>query len=614
MCGIAGVIALDARPLEPGIAVRMRDAIQHRGPDGNGEFDGEGVQLAACRLAIVDLEPRGLMPMASADGRYQIVHNGEIYNRLELRAELQAQGVNLHTTTDTEVILTLYALLGPAMLDRLDGMFAFAIWDSTQRELFAARDRIGEKPFYYAEHGSRFLFGSEPKALFAAGLPKEFNDETWLELISFRSVVGERTAYRHVTNLLPGHWLRANAKGVTTGEWWRFPTSGTAPRKESFAGLLEDSVRRRLIADVPVGTLLSGGLDSSSVTALAAALSKHRLPAFTVRYDGLAMDEGKFASAAAQMAGVEHHEVRVPAAERPQLLIDCARYLDEPINFPATPEILAVSRYARQHVRVLLTGETADELFGGYTRMRLLRYPFLVGVAGRVLAPFKKRLRFGSRWYRAASSAGLSRAEWIASIDSDGNPYRFTDRPLAEWAPYRALVAGAAVRAHREPVRQAMAYERQTHLPSIVAAGDRMTMAAAIEARLPFTDPRLLEFAGLARTRDLFSGPHGKQPIREAMADKLPKMVIERRKQGWSSPYSVYLREMPELRRWLAQVPDHQIVAQSSLGRAATKVIVDGFLDGDSRYTRDSWVIGRIVLWHQVCVENISNPFDGRTR
>jgi asparagine synthase (glutamine-hydrolysing) len=168
------------------------------------------------------------------------------------------------------------------------------------------------------------------------------------------------------------------------------------------------------------------------------------------------------------------------------------------------------------------------------------------------------------------------------------------------------------VRENREPVRQAMAYERLTHLPSIVAAGDRMTMAAAIEARLSFTDPRLLAFAGLARTRDLFSGPHGKQPLREAMAGRLPASVIERRKQGWTSPYRVYLREVPEMRRWLASVPNHPIVAESELGRAAAQGIIDGFLDGNDRHQRDSWVMGRIVLWHQVCLEGIANPFNGR--
>ncbi len=345
---------------------------------------------------------------------------------------------------------------------------------------------------------------------------------------------------------------------------------------------------------------------------MAAALSKQQIPAFTVRYDGLAMDEGEFASAAAKKAGVEHHEVRVPAGERPQLLIDTAWFMDEPINFPASPEILAVSRYARQHVRVLLTGETADELFGGYGRLRLYRYPRLVDLTGRLLAPFEKRLRFGSRWARAVSSTKLSKPEWIAASYADGDPNRFTHGHLAEWAPYRARVAEDAVRDYRDPVRQAMAYERHTHLPSIVATGDRMTMAAAIEGRLSFTDPKLLDFAGLARKRDLFSGPHGKQPLREAMAGRLPQSVIERRKQGWTSPYAVYLRDMPELRQWLAKVPAHEIVAKSELGREGTQQVIDRFLSGDNTATRDSWVIGRIVLWHQVCVEGIRNPFNGK--
>jgi asparagine synthetase B (glutamine-hydrolysing) len=207
----------------------------------------------------------------------------------------------------------------------------------------------------------------------------------------------------------------------------------------------------------------------------------------------------------------------------------------------------------------------------------------------------------------------MSRAEWIAASYTDGDPLRFTNRPVAEWAPYRAQAAEAAIRDYREPVRQAMAYERYTHLPSIVAAGDRMTMAAALEARLSFTDPKILEFAGLARTRDLFSGPHGKQPLREAMADRLPDSVINRRKQGWTSPYALYLREQPEMRRWLSEVPTHEIVAKSELGRDGVQLVIDRFLAGDNRYIRDSWVIGRIVLWHQVCVEGIRYPFNGRS-
>jgi asparagine synthase (glutamine-hydrolysing) len=591
----------------------MRDRIIHRGPDGSGDFEAPGVSLAACRLAIVDLEPRGLMPMASSDGRLHIVHNGEIYNRPELRDELLAQGVALHTTTDTEVLLELYKIHGPAMLDRLDGMFAFAIWDSERRELFAARDRVGEKPFYYAIDRGRLLFASEPKALFAAGVRAEFEDSTWLELMTFRGVSGERTVYRGVKSLLPGHWLRASAADVEMGQWWRFPTSGEAPAKGSFGPLFEASVRRRLIADVPLGTLLSGGLDSSSITAVAAALSPNRVPSFTVRYDGLPLDEGVYASAAAQKAGVDHHELRISPDEMPGLLADATFHLDEPINFPASPDILAVSRFAGKHVRVLLTGETADELLGGYGRLRLYLYPLLVKAAGIALSPLNGRLRFGSRWARAVASTTIDRAEWIAVSYADGDPTRFTRLPLKEWAPYRLQIAQDAVRDHTDPVRQALAYERHTHLPSIVATGDRLTMAAAIEERLPFTDPALLDFAGRATKADLFRGPQGKQPLREAMADRLPQIVLDRRKRGWMSPYRTYLREQPLLREWLKQVPQHDIVGASPLGKEAARQTIDGFLAGEPGKHRDAWMLGRIVLWHQVCVEGNRHPFDRAT-
>jgi asparagine synthase (glutamine-hydrolysing) len=614
MCGIAGVVSLNGGDPARGVAATMRDLLLHRGPDGSGEHDGPGISLAACRLAIVDLEPRGLMPMASADGRRLIAFNGEIYNRPELRAELLAAGVELRTTTDTEVVLELFAREGAQMLDRLDGMFAFAIWDAEARELFAARDRVGEKPFFYAEHDGGLLFASEPKALFAAGLPAAFADETWLELMTFRGVAGERTPYRGVRSLLPGHWLRVREGRIATGEWWRFPSRGARPDPDSFGPLFEASVRRRLVADVPVGTLLSGGLDSSAVTAVAAALSQRRLPAFTVRYDGTPLDEGEHAAAVAERAGVEHHHVRIDPSDRPQLLADATWHLDAPIDFLATADILAVSRYARQHVRVLLTGETSDELFGGYARLRLYRHQRLVELIGRLLAPHIDRLRYGSRWYRIASASRLSREDWIAATYADGNPLRFTDRPLAEWAPYRAQAAAAVVAEHREPVGQALAYERLTHLPAIVATGDRMTMAAGIEARLPFTDPALLELAGLAWPGDLFRGRQGKQPLRAAMAGRLPETVLRRRKQGWSSPFMGYLRDDPRLRAWLRDVPEHETVAHSPMGTAGARRVVEGFLAGDSVRARDVWMLARIVLWHQVCIEGSREPFGAATR
>jgi asparagine synthase (glutamine-hydrolysing) len=607
MCGIAGVVALTGSDPEPGLAGHMRDRILHRGPDGNGEFDAPGVSLAACRLAIVDLDKHGLMPMSSSDGRYRIVHNGEIYNRPDLRNELERAGNQLRTTTDTEVLLQLYAQHGAAMLDRLDGMFAFAIWDSQQRELFAARDRVGEKPFFYAEHEGRLLFASEPKALFGGGVPPCFDDTTWSELLTFRSTAGQRTPYLGVKRLLPGEWLRASRKGLSTGRWWSFPITRDGGQLPDFGGLLQTSVRRRLVADVAVGTLLSGGLDSSSVTALAQDGSPQRIPAFTVRYDDPDSDEGEFATAAAQRSGVDQHELRVGLDELPDLIADATWHVDEPMAFNASPELLAISRYASDHVRVLLTGESADELFGGYGRFRQYRYLRLLRVTGAALRPVRGRFRHGSRWYRLSHATSLSRAEWIAVSYADGAPGRFDRRALAEWAPYRATTAEAAVNADADPVLQALAYERQTHLSAVLDNTDRLTMGAPIEARLPFTSPELLTYAGHARRADLFEGAQGKRPLRTAMADHLPVSVLERRKRGWTSPYRAYLRESPRLRAWLASVPTHPMVQSSPVARQAS-VTVNRFLDGDDQAARDAWVLGRIVLWHQVCVEGNRRP------
>jgi len=275
--------------------------------------------------------------------------------------------------------------------------------------------------------------------------------------------------------------------------------------------------------------------------------------------------------------------------------------------FNASPELLAVSRYARERVRVLLTGESADELFGGYGRFRQYRHLRLMSVAGYALRPVKGRLRSGSRLDRAAKTSRLSRPEWIAS--TYGDLERFGRAPLSEWAPYRFEIASRAVRDHSDPVLQALAYERQTHLPAVLDNTDRLTMGAAIEARLPFTAPALLEFAGLARRADLFEGANGKKPVRDAMAGRLPQKILSRPKRGWTSPYRDYLRQLPELRSWLVLVPQHPIVAGSRHGPTNAQAIIDGFLAGNDALASDAWTIGRIVLWHQVCIEGVRHPF-----
>ncbi len=629
MCGFAGIVSLGGADPPAGTAARMRDRILHRGPDGCGEFDQPGISLAACRLAIVDLDPRGRMPMSTPDGRFRIVFNGEIYNRPALRESLEAGGARLATGTDTEVLLHLFAAEGASMLDRLDGMFAFAIWDGARRELFAARDRCGEKPLFTAVHEGRLYFSSEPKALFAGGVPCAFDEETWTELVTFRSTAGTRTPYRGVRRLLPGHWLRAGAGGVETRAWWRFPSEaegeagrpaapdraaeidGAArlPDAPSLLALLESSVRRRLTADVPVGVFLSGGLDSGSIAMLAAGLHGRPLPAFTARYGDDPCDEGPYAEAVARAAGVEHHQIRVEPEELPALLADAAWHQDEPMAFVCSPETLAVSRHARRHVRVLLTGEASDELFGGYARFRRMRWTRALRRLGRLLFPLERFLPARGAARRAVEAARLSPEEWIARSNADPEPGSFTRETIESFAPERAGIAARAVEEHPDPARQALSYERQTHLQSALDHCDRQTMAAGIEARVPLLAPAILSLAGRAAARTLFCGRHGKRILREAMIGRLPECVRRRPKQGWNSPYASYLRENPPLRAWLSRAAGHGIFASCPIGALRARASIENFLAGDDRAAHLAWILGRIVLWHQVCVEGVRKPF-----
>ena len=273
MCGICGILFTETnRQVQEETITRMRDMMYHRGPDDAGLYLDGNLGLGHRRLAILDLSSRGHQPMSTADGRYWIVHNGEVYNYLDLRSDLEAKGYRFRSDTDTEVLLSLYVAKGPAMLDLLNGMFAFAIWDRQERNLFAARDRMGIKPLYYAWHDGAFYFASEPKALFAAGVPAAFDHGTWEELLCFRYVAGERTPYVGIRRLLPGHYLILKDGHLRTVRWWCLAERAAAQREHlpadpvaTYREIFDDAVALRRISDVPLGVLLSGGLDSSSV-------------------------------------------------------------------------------------------------------------------------------------------------------------------------------------------------------------------------------------------------------------------------------------------------------------------------------------------------------------
>ncbi|HYX82069.1 MAG TPA: asparagine synthase (glutamine-hydrolyzing), partial [Gemmatimonadales bacterium] len=369
MCGICGIVHPDPTyPIDTARLIAMRDIMEHRGPDDAGAYVGPGVGLGSRRLAILDLSPRGRMPMMTPDGRFQIVYNGEVYNYRELRTALETRGVRFATNTDTEVILKLFVALGPAMLDRLNGMFAIAIWDSQERTLFCARDRLGVKPLYYAIQDGAFCFASEEKALFAAGVRGAFDPATWEELLCFRYIAGERTPYVGVRRLLPGHFLIWRDGALRTTRWWnlsgRSPAIRTSSQREAaewFRETFDDSVRLRRISDVPVGVLLSGGLDSGSIATSLAAQAGDGIASFTVRFAEPEYDEGSVARLTASKVRLEHHELVVSPGELMARVRHASWLNDEPLVHASDLHILAIAEYAKPRVTVLLSGEGGDE-------------------------------------------------------------------------------------------------------------------------------------------------------------------------------------------------------------------------------------------------------------
>jgi asparagine synthase (glutamine-hydrolysing) len=619
MCGICGIVHPDpAYPISTSVLLRMRDILEHRGPDDAGCYVGPGVGLGSRRLAILDLSPRGHMPMATADGRFQIVYNGEVYNYRELRSTLEARGVRFASNTDTEVILKLYETDGPAMLDRLNGMFAFAIWDSARRTLFCARDRLGVKPFYYAIDDGAFLFASEEKALFAAGARAEFDPTTWEELLCFRYVAGERTPYVGVRRLLPGHYLTWRDGRVETTRWWNLAERSQAIRAASpdapaaaaqwFRTTFDDAIRLRRISDVPVGVLLSGGLDSGSVASALAAQAGPGVHSFTMRFPEPEYDEGDVAKLTARKAGLEHHELVVTPSELMNGLRHASWLNDEPIVHASDLHILAIAKYAKPRVTVLLSGEGGDELLGGYVRYRPLLYPSLLDVGRPLLAPFDRMLAHGTRLSKLNRFLALGETDRFvlynsASIlPSELAPMGLEALEGGQFS-YRARILEEAQRLYpTEPVRQAMYGDQHTFLCSLLDRNDRMTMGASIECRPPFLDYRLVEGTAGMPSAVVVGAVGGKRLLRRAIGDRLPGEVLRYRKWGFSVPWTRYMQTEPEFRDLIATLPDSAPTADGPFDRKAIRRITTGFLAGDTRYEAHVLRLVMVAIWHQACL------------
>ncbi len=565
MCGIAGYVG----PLRPGLGERMAATLAHRGPDDAGECvldagGGRSAVLAHRRLSIIDI-PGGHQPQTNEDGTVHVVFNGEIYNFRELRRELEARGHRFANRSDTEVLPHLYEEHGLGMLDHLRGMFAFALWDAGRRRLVLARDRLGVKPLYWAEPAGELelAFGSELSALLAVpGLPAELDPEALAAYLAFLYVPHPLSAVRGVRKLPPAHVLVHEDGRSTVRPYWALDADAP-PSDVDIWELLEEAVRLRLVADVPVGAFLSGGLDSSSIVAAAVAAGE-RPDTFTVVFSGRdeqLYDESDDARAVASAFGTRHHELE----DRPDvaaLLPEVVHHLGEPFGNPTALLVYELSRLTREHVKVALAGDGADELLAGYPRYRGIvaaaayrRVPGAVralAAAGARALPESTRGRHGLRRAREFALAPLGSPDeaylsWITYFQPQARDELYAPalaERLRESAPPEQFLTGLLERAPRDDLVNRLSFvELQSFLPcNVLEYGDKMSMAHGLEVRAPFTDHRLVEHVYALPGSEKLNRGTTKAVLRRALAGRVPESALTKRKLGFNPPLGVWLR------------------------------------------------------------------------
>ena len=561
MCGFAGWFRLGIDSAQRGpLLEKMCSAIVHRGPDDQGIYSDDHVGLGFQRLSIVDLEG-GHQPMASDDGGVVISFNGEVFNHAALRSELARDGESFRTHSDTEVILKLYQTRGIESIARLNGMFAIAIWDKRQGVLHLVRDRLGVKPLYYARVGNALLFGSEIKSILASGrIERSVSQRAVWDYLTFRYVPGPQTIWNGVFKLPPAHRLefRLDDDAPKVSRWWDMPMVPLAVEKslheydEEFRHLFEDAVRLRLQADVPVGITLSGGLDSSAVVAAAASPSLHT---FSVAFaDAPDTNELAYARTVSKAFSTRHHEVVIDEKDFLDFLPDFVWHTDEPLADLASIPLHYVSRLARQEVKVVLSGEGADEIFAGYDFDRWARLWDQVaaarggrrrgaGLLPRLAAPFSARAR-----QLGELAATVTDQRQVAEPISMTNLWSSAEKremlsSAESWPDSLDVVRNHLARlGNGEPLNQVLySYCQDWLVEDLLMKADRMSMANSLELRTPFLDYRLVEWAGRLPVR-LKAGPDAagnyrtKEILRRYAAPRLPREIVERPKQGFPVP------------------------------------------------------------------------------
>jgi asparagine synthase (glutamine-hydrolysing) len=610
LCGIAGFTHQNYRP-DPSIVRAMRDSIVHRGPDQQGIFESSQIALAAVRLKIIDLGG-GDQPLSSEDGDKVIVFNGEVYNHNELRRELEALGHRFHSRCDTEVVLRAFLEWDTRSFPRLRGMFAFAIWTESERRLVLVRDRMGIKPLYVCRRGRDLHFGSEMKAIFGHPSVERHLDEGGLAwYLSLNYVPGARTLIGGIEKLPPGYWMEWRDGAVESAPYWslRFEPRerSLASAKEELDSLLSQSIKEHLISDVPLGVWSSGGLDSSAVIHYASQ-SVSQLKTFSVSFRGRSFDESAYFREVAQRYGTDHHEFDLnPSEDLPAAIEQIAYHSDEPSADAGALPVWYLSQMTRSHVTVALSGEGADELFGGYNT-------YLADGYARALRRIPAALRRAALaslqlWpvsdekisleYKLKRFLGGSLLPPVAAHCYWNGTFSEAERAqlLAKPAPcdFTALMSLQAAKSGE--INRYLWVDQLNYLPDdILYKCDRMSMAHSLEVRPPFLDHRIVEFAATLPERLKIRGSSLKFVLRELMRDKLPAAILARKKEGFDIPAHEWLRG--PLRPLLLETVNRAALEKIGVFRApAVEAVIRSHLERRANLGYHLWGLLILFLW-----------------
>ena len=631
MCGITGWANIDSHTPPPDGARELLHAMcermLHRGPDSEGSFVTTGVALGMRRLAIIDLIT-GEQPVFNEDRSVAVILNGEIYNYRELRSDLEKRGHAFRSASDTEVLPHLYEEYGDGMIGKLNGMFAFALWDSRRRRLLIARDRFGEKPLYWGIFDNTLLFASEPKVLLAhPSVKPALNLQALRQYLSFDYVPAPLSIYEGINKLPAAHKLTLVDGRVDVERYWQLsyktaePVPSEAEAAEKLRELLADAVRMRLVSDVPLGVLLSGGVDSSTIAALAVAASSEAVKTFSISFAEASFDESAYARQVAKFLGTDHHEERLSANLAANLVSEIGAWMDEPFSDPSLVPTYLLSRFTRKHVTVALGGDGGDELFAGYPMYAGLRWAELYkrvpqGIRGAIIEPLvrlmpvkTKNLSFDYKALRFITGAKYDTVArhhvWFGSFTPEEQTELLTREALA--ASDSEIYADARLIAdecdNEDLVTRMQSVDTRLYLAEdILTKVDRASMAVSLEVRAPFLDPRVAEFAASLPCNYKLRGQKTKYILKKAVKEMLPPFVTRRPKKGFGVPVAEWLKE--KLRPLARDLLSPARVRRAGVFNANYVArLQDEHEGGIANHRKLLWTLLMFELWHESFVE-----------